>query len=103
MNFEIHMFLAIAKSASTYYPADERHALHIYLRQPLKTEHNWAAAEAIAIKNGWAQIAFKKAGTLPPESKERTDAPFRSCYEAAVRDGDSILVYSDPIRSDATT
>lgn len=104
MNVEIHMFLAIGKAASTAnYPIGERHGMHIYLRQPVESEPDWAAAEAVAIQNGWAQMELQKAGILPAESKDITEEPFRSCYEEALNEGNAILVYSNPVRSDTAT
>ena len=74
--------------------------MHIYLRQAAGSEHNWDAAEAVAVNGGWAEVSLTKAGTLPTDAGERKEEPDRSCYHAALRDGDAILVYSEALSHD---
>lgn len=97
MSTEIHMFLAVAQAAAPgRYPLGERHPMLIFVRQAPGSEHDFAAAEAAALKAGWADVDFTKAGTLPPEAAA-ADEPFRSCYAAALADGDAIMVYADAV------
>lgn len=97
MTAEVHIFLARGTASGTEsFPAGQRHAMHIYLRQAAGSRHNWEAAELAALKNGWSQVEILKAGTLPADTPERQGEPERSCYKSALESGDAILVYSTP-------
>ncbi len=95
MSAEVHIFLGTAAAAGVAkYPTGERHAMHIYLRQAIGSEHDWNAAEAVALNGGWADVSLNKAGILPVDTAERKEEPERTCYLAALEEGDAILVYS---------
>lgn len=97
MTAEVHIFLAKATSSDAErFPAGQRHAMHIYVRQALGSAHDWEAAELVALNFGWSQIEILKAGTLPADTAERKGEPERSCYLSALEKGDAILVYSTP-------
>lgn len=93
---EIHVFLAKATSLNVEnFPAGKRHALHVYFRQPLNTDHDYQSAELVTLKNGWTDIELIQAKTLskPIEIKQET---LHSCYTHALEYGSAILVYSEP-------
>jgi hypothetical protein len=82
MSTEVHIFLATATaSGAERWPVSELHAMHIYLRQPQGSEHNWEAVVLVAMKSGWSNVEIKKAGTLPANTadKKREPEPGRGC------------------------
>lgn len=94
---EVHIFLAKATASGVErFPVGQRHSMHIYVRQPLGSAHDWETAEVVALKCGWSQVEILKAGTLPADTAERKGEPERSCYQSALESGDAILVYSTP-------
>lgn len=92
--FEIHMFMAVARVARAgRFPVGEHHPMLVLLRQHAGSDHDFDAAELAVLRGGWTEIDFTKAGTLPPEAAQQTDEPFASCYAEALRDGSSLMVY----------
>lgn len=99
MSSEIHLYMAVARSATAEpYPAGERHPVLVFLRQAEHSEHDFPAAETVAVKAGWSDVDFTKAGILPAEAEATMDERFRSHYRAALNDGDSLLVYDTVVR-----
>lgn len=97
MSTDVHIFLAVGKAtAATRYPAGEFHAVHIYVRQRIGTDHDWAAAEVVAMQGGWTDLEFRNAAVMNPDGLEE---PMRSCHETAVNDGHALLVYDEPVRA----
>lgn len=97
MTNEVHIFLAKATASGVErFNSGQRHAMHIYVRQPLGSGHDWEAAKLVALNCGWSQVEIVKAGTLSADSAERKGEPERSCYLSALESGDAILVYSTP-------
>lgn len=97
--YEIHMYAAVARmGADGRYPAGEQHPLLVFLKQAPDSEHDFDAAADVALRNGWVDADFTKAGTLPADAGENHVEPFHGCYMAAVRDGDAILVYDTPVK-----
>jgi hypothetical protein len=97
MTTEVHIFLAKATASGVErFPIGQRHAMHIYVRQPLGSAHDWESAEFVALNCGWSQVEILKAGTLSANSAESKGEPERSCYHSALESGDAILVYSTP-------
>jgi hypothetical protein len=97
--YEIHMYAAVAKMAQDgRYPAGEQHPLLIFLRQQPESEHDFDTAADVAHRNGWNDVDFTKAGTLPEDAGENHVEPFHGCYLAAVQQGESILVYDTPVK-----
>jgi hypothetical protein len=91
----VHIFLAKATSLNAEnFPAGERHALHIYLRQPINSDYDYQSAKLVTMKNGWTDIELIQAGTLsePIEIKQEI---LHTCYAHALENGSAILVYSD--------
>jgi hypothetical protein len=100
MSTEVHIFLAVANAtAATRYPVGESHAMHIYVRQRTATDHDWAAAEVVAMQAGWTDVEFRNAGLMNPGGLEE---PMRSCHETAVNDGHALLVYNEPVAAGNT-
>jgi hypothetical protein len=99
MTDEVHLFMAVARAASTgRYPAGEHHPMLVFVRQRAGDDHDWAAAELVALRGGWTEIDFTKAGILPPEAADQPEEPFRSCYAEAVAQGSSIMVYETVVQ-----
>jgi hypothetical protein len=94
---EVHVFAGSAASLSeetTGYPAGERHALLVFLRQPAGSDHDWAAAEALVAAESWADVSLDRGGTIGPSS---TLGGMTGMYDAAMANGGSIIIYSDPL------
>jgi hypothetical protein len=92
---EVHVFLAKATSLNAEnYPAGERHALHIYLRQPLNTDHDYRSAELVTLNSGWVDINLVEAKTLS-RTIEKKQETLHSCYMTAYKYGSAILVYGE--------
>lgn len=97
MSTEVHIFLAVGwATAATRYPAGEPHAMNIYVCQRAGTDHDWPAAEVVAMQGGWTEIEFRNAGIVTAEGLEE---PLLSCYQSAVNDGHALLVYDEPVRA----
>ena len=98
-HYEIHMFAAVARMAADgRYPAGEQHPLLVFVRQAPGTDHDFDTAEDIANRNGWTDVDFTKAGTLPDDAGENHVEPFHGCYMDAVDKGEAILVYDTPVK-----
>lgn len=96
---EIHMFLAVARCATEgRYPVGEHHPMLVFIRQEPATDHDFNAAELAALRGGWTEIDFTRAGTLPPEAAQQTDEPFASCYAEAVAKGYALMVYNTSVQ-----
>lgn len=95
MKYEIHVFLAKATSLNVEnFSAGERHALHIYFRQPQHSDHDYQSAELVALKNGWTDIDLIQAKTLVEPTNTKQEA-IHSCFMHAFEHGSAILVYSE--------
>ena len=97
--YEIHLFLGIAAAEETSksaFPAGERHALLVFLRQPIGSDHYWSLAESCLEDAGWAQVALQKASTVDRSVLE-IEPTAQSAYEDAMARGSAIVVYSDPV------
>ena len=94
---EVHVFTGSAASLSeerTGYPIGERHALLVFLRQAVDSEHDWATAEALVAAESWGDVSLERGGTIGPSSTlgEMTDM-----HQAAMTNGGSIIIYRDPL------
>lgn len=99
MSSEIHLYMAVARSGTAVpYPAGERHPVLVFLRQAEHSEHDFPAAETVAVEAGWSDVDFTRAGTLPADAEPTMEAVFRSHYRAALSDGASLLVYDTVVR-----
>ncbi len=99
MDHQIHLYMAVAEAQSALRHAPgELHPLLIFLRQEIATDHDFAAAAAVAERAGWTRVDFTKAGILPDDAGEHGDAAFLSCHAAAVQRGDALLVYDTVVR-----
>lgn len=97
-NDKVHVFQANAVSQNsdvTGYPAGEKHAMLIFLRQP-EEDHDWQEAENRAHSSGWNQVEFRRAGTLG-ESVDHLEETMRKAANSAMSDGSSIVVYADKL------
>lgn len=93
---EIHVFTgsAVSLSSATGYSAGERHALMVFLRQPVGSDHDWASAETLVAAESWGEVLLERGGTVGPDS---AIGDFSEMYQAALSNGGSIVVYSDPL------
>ena len=91
MDFEIHVFLAkgTAQFGNTF-TEDERHALHIYVRQNKDAEYDEKLAIQIAECNYWTSIELFQVGTLSITAIMEKSEPW--CLYA-LEHGDAIVAY----------
>ncbi len=99
MSHEIHMFSAVAESASVEdVPAGEHHPMLIFLRQSPGREHDLAAAAAAAQSQGWVEVDITRAGTLPQDAGDAMDAPVLEAYRRAVDTGAGLKVFAAVVK-----
>jgi hypothetical protein len=98
--YEIHLFLGTAAAGgatNSRFPAGERHALLVFFRQPIGSDHYWNLAESCLEDAGWAQVALQKASKVVDRSVLEIEPIARSAYEDAMIRGSAIVIYSDPV------
>lgn len=99
MNFEVHMYSAVALATATSgYPEGERHPLLIFLRQESGSEHDVLRAESAAVGLGWDEVDITRAGTLPSDAGATMEDPVRGAYVAAVECGQGVLAFPDIVQ-----
>ena len=79
------------------YPAGEKHALLIFLRQPSDSEPDWLAAEVAATASGWYEVQIKEASTMPAGNLAGQPAEVVACYQHAVDHGSSLIAFRDAL------
>lgn len=98
--YNVRMFLARAVASTEvegpYRPRD-KHAMLIFVRQTVESEHDWALAEAGATGAGWTGVLIEKAGTIGAENLNGKDQEFRDAFESATQGSCGIVVYREPI------
>ena len=97
--YEIHLFLGIAaarEASKCGFSVGKRHAVLVFFRQPIGSDHYWNLAESCLEDAGWTQVALQKASTVDRSTLE-TEPTARSAYEDAMARGSAILIYSDPV------
>ena len=94
---EIHIFVAVGASTeeNEAYEANERHALHIFLRQETGEDHSWDNAIGAAENAGWREVEISRGGTLDKDEIETKEPIFQESYTTALEDGHALIVYSD--------
>jgi hypothetical protein len=98
--YEVHIFEAEASVTDANvgpYCIGNRHAMLIFSRQAVGTEHDWQAAEENTRKSGWGDFSFQRAGTLIAENLNGKSSEFREAFEHALSQGCGIIVYRDPL------
>ncbi|MBL8522134.1 MAG: hypothetical protein JNN20_00450 [Betaproteobacteria bacterium] len=94
-NHEVHLFSA---QATVVPPAGKessntRHALLVFVRQPIGTDFDWQDAGRIIGDGGWDDIVITKAAKamlMPPSS----DNTLRDAYLSAMENGSSLVIYA---------
>ena len=98
MQNEIHMFTAQATASekNDHYTDKSRHALLVFIRQPVGTEYDRENARKTVEDTGWENIVIGKAGklALKPDTNDET---LKHAYLDAAETGSSIVVYAEPI------
>ncbi|SDF50353.1 hypothetical protein SAMN05216464_11931 [Mucilaginibacter pineti] len=98
MPYEIHIYVGAADITEKYgpkYPMGERHAFLLYLRADNNSEYNLTEAEEMIIGLGLGKIEFSKVGKLSLEKVNNDEK--REYYNNAMKNGSTLIVYSDPI------
>lgn len=99
MSHEIHMFSAVAESATVRdVPAGEHRPMLIFLRQPPGTHHDMASAAAAAQSLGWVEVDITRAGTLPPDAGESMDDAVLAAYRLAVETGVGLNIFAAAVK-----
>ena len=103
---EIAIFLGQADTTennSAGYPAGERHAIVVFLRQEKDASPNFAQAELEMASRGWRHIEFSKASHgFPCENIEKLNSMHPhagASYEDALLHGFGAVVFADPIEN----
>ncbi len=95
---EVHLFSA----AATVVPpagkesSNTRHALLVFVRQPIGTDFDWEQAGRVVGDGGWDDIVVTKAAKaalMPPSS----DNTLRDAYLSAMQNGSSLVVYAQAV------
>ena len=92
---EVHLFSA---QATVVPPAGKessntRHALLVFVRQPIGTDSDWEQAGRVIGEGGWDDIVITKAAKavlMPPSS----DNTLRNAYLNAMESGGSLVIYA---------
>ena len=95
---EVHLFSA---QATVVPPAGKessntRHALLVFVRQPIGADFDWEHAGRIIGDGGWDDIVITKAAKaalMPPSS----DNTLRDAYFKAMESGSSLVVYAKAV------
>jgi len=99
MSYEIHMFSAVAQSATVAdVPAGEHHPMLIFLRQNPDCGHDLAAAAEVARGLGWVEVDITRAGTLPGDAGESMDEVVLAAYRSAVENGAGLRVFPTVVK-----
>ncbi len=99
MEFEIHLYMAVARAAhAPPYRSGDRHPVLVFLRHPIGSAHDLSAAESVALEAGWTEVDFTKAGTLPSDAQAEMEEPFASRYRSAMQNGAALLVYDTVVK-----
>jgi hypothetical protein len=99
MSHHIHLYLAVGKAASIgRYPLGEVHALHVYVRVPEGSDFDGHLAEAVATSAGWILTEIRNATHVTAESIQNGDDNMRTSFDAAMKDGMSVLVYDAVVK-----
>jgi hypothetical protein len=99
---EIHLFFGIASTGQNSklgYPAGERHAILIFLRQPANSEPDWEQAKSYVEGAGWNKVDLQKASKVDPKTLDDNPDGKKS-YEEAMSNGKAMIVYSEPVKDD---
>ena len=93
---EIHLFSAQAIATLPNSTIKTRHALLVFIRQPIGTDFDWEHAGRIIADGGWDDILITKASkaALMPPSADNT---LRNAYLNAMENGNSMVVYAEPV------
>jgi hypothetical protein len=97
--YEIHLFLGTAsagKENKFAYAPGERHAVLVFSRQPIGTEHDWQFAASHLEGAGWTHIELQRAKNMDAPNLN-TDPTFSTAYEKALAQGGTVIVYTDPV------
>lgn len=98
MQNEIHMFTAQATASpgNDRFTAEARHAMLVFVRQPVGAEYDHDNARKVVEETGWENVVIDKAGKLA--AKPITNDPtLKTAHREAAEKGISIVVYADPI------
>lgn len=97
---EIHMFSAVARATQAVAgrTPGQHHPLLIFVRQAADTEHDLAAAAAVAESQGWDGVDITRAGTLPPDAEAQMQEPLLGVYRAALQDGRGLIAFEAVVR-----
>ena len=94
---EIHLFLGTASAGQNSklgYPAGERHAILVFLRQPANTEPDWEQAKSYVESSGWNRVDLQKASKIDPKTLAN-NRDGKNSYEEAMSNGKAMIVYSE--------
>ena len=106
--FEVILFRGEARTGGTNdfeYPANEKHGVLLFFRQPKDLPPNFDGAQRLLEKAGWQEVKLSQASPVAMEgatlSSVHPQAP--SAYQKALIIGFSYLVFSEPILEDGSS
>ena len=100
--YEIHLFLGTASAGQNSklgYPAGERHAILVFLRQLTNTQPDWEQARSYVEGVGWNKVDLQKASKIDPKTLDDNPDGKKS-YEEAMSNGKAMIVYSEPVKDE---
>lgn len=98
--YEMHLFLGTASAGQNSvggYPAGERHAMLVFLRQPTNTEPDWERATSNVEETGWTNMDLQKASKVDPKTLEKNPDGKRA-YDEAMSKGKAMIIYTEPLK-----
>jgi len=100
--YEIYLCLGTAIAGQHNklgYPAGERHAILVFLRQPTNTQPDWEQARSYVEGVGWNKVDLQKASKIDPKTLDESPEGKKS-YDEAMSNGKAMIVYSEPVKDE---
>lgn len=103
---DVMLFLgeAVAEAEnSLHYPAGQKHAAIVFLRQESGSAPDWPRAAAELERKGWSDVNLAKASPVSVEALDSVHPHASASYEDALKDGFAVLIFSESIDTNALT
>lgn len=94
--YEVHTFVAYGEAREgndQNYPVGERHPIVVFCRQRIHSDHDYERVEAVARRNGWAELEVAHAGVIVPERLNGSLSDLQDCFVKALQSGGTVLSF----------
>jgi hypothetical protein len=82
---------------SLHYPAGQRHAAIVFLRQESGSAPDWSRAVAELEGRGWFDVNLSEASPVSVETLDSVHPHAAASYEDALKNGFAVIIFSEPI------